>query len=68
MFVIHVSVGVGEYLKNILPVGVLQTTKITLFPRFQDLEKYMRQKGYGAHAVAYYKVSALISKLKLTVF
>ena len=24
--------------------------------RFRDMDKYMRQKGYGAHAVGYFKV------------
>ena len=24
--------------------------------RFKDMDRYMRQKGYGAHAVAYFKV------------
>ncbi len=27
--------------------------------RFDDMEKYMRDKGYGAHAVAYFKVGYL---------
>ena len=24
--------------------------------RFKDMDRYMRQKGYGAHAVGYFKV------------
>ena len=24
--------------------------------RFKDMDKYMRQKGYGVHAVGYFKV------------
>ena len=31
--------------------------------RFKDMDRYMRQKGYGAHAVGYFKVK-LCSMLK----
>ncbi len=24
--------------------------------RFRDMDRYMRQKGYGAHAIGYFKV------------
>ena len=27
--------------------------------RFRDMERYMRQKGYGAHAIGYFKVRVL---------
>ncbi len=30
--------------------------------RFDDMEKYMRDKGYGAHAVAYFKVGFFFPK------
>ena len=29
--------------------------------RFKDMDRYMRQKGYGAHAVGYFKVNFSIT-------
>ena len=28
--------------------------------RFRDMERYMRQKGYGAHAIGYFKVGYIL--------
>ena len=30
--------------------------------RFKDMDRYMRQKGYGAHAVGYFKVNLFSKK------
>jgi hypothetical protein len=29
--------------------------------RFRDMDRYMRQKGYGAHAIGYFKVISIFS-------
>ena len=34
--------------------------------RFKDMDRYMRQKGYGAHAVGYFKVKFYSKKVEYT--
>ena len=36
--------------------------------RFKDMDKYMRQKGYGAHAVGYFKVGSELHILTKSFF
>ena len=33
--------------------------------RFKDMDRYMRQKGYGAHAVGYFKVDYYTYRVSL---